>query len=132
MAELKLKVVEKAGRQLELDSAQKAKLSALADSLQAQRSALLPAGHNTRAELQALMSGTTFDRSKATALVDGKLNAVKTQSPAVVAAMGDFYDSLKPAQQTRLREMMDRGEGFGRHGHGERGDHDGHKGRSGD
>jgi periplasmic protein CpxP/Spy len=39
---------------------------------------------------------------------------VQGGSPALIDAMADFYDSLKPEQQTQLREMMDRRRGWHR------------------
>ncbi len=113
-AKMKAKMVEKVGSRLDLDEAQKAKLGVLADKLRAQRNALVGTGTNPRAELQALVAGPTFDRAKAKAFVDAKTGAINTQSPEVIAAMADFYDSLKPEQQAKVREFMaSRGRGWG-------------------
>lgn len=112
IVQLRERFIDKAASRLDLDSAQKARLATLADALQAQRSALMPggaAGKAPRAELQALIAGTSFDRSKAQALVDSKTAAVRDKAPAVVTAMADFYDSLQPAQQQKLREMLAKG-----------------------
>ena len=109
-ARMKARVVEKVGSKLDLDAAQKAKLGVLADKLREQRNALVGSTTNPRAELQALMAGPTFDRSKATALIQDKVTAVNAKSPEVVAAMADFYDSLKPEQQAKVREFMARRE----------------------
>ena len=62
-----------------------------------------------RAEMQALIKGEKFDRAGAQALVDQKANALRTASPEVITAMGDFYDSLKPEQQAKVRAFMERG-----------------------
>jgi Spy/CpxP family protein refolding chaperone len=110
-AKLSERIVNKASRELSLDEAQKAKLGVLADAVKAQRGALLGAT-DPRAEVQALVAGAQFDRSKAQGLIEAKTSAVRDKSPALVAAMGDFYDSLKPEQQQKLREFMARG----RHG----------------
>ncbi len=107
-AKMKAKVIDKVGSRLELDEAQKAKLGVLADKLRAQRNALVGTGSNPRTELQALVAGPTFDRSKAKAFVDAKTGAITAQSPEVIAAMADFYDSLKPEQQAKVRELMGR------------------------
>ena len=106
MAQMKTRLVDRAASKLDLDEAQKAKLGTLADQVQAQRKAFIGNAADPRAELQALMAGATFDRTKASALIEGKVAAVQTQSPAVVAALADFYDSLKPEQQAKLREFM--------------------------
>lgn len=112
MTEMREKVIAKAERELSLDAAQKAKLGLLADALKAQRSALMAGGLQPRAELQALVAGTTFDRARAQALVEAKTGAVRDKAPAVVTAMADFYDSLQPAQQQKLRDLMNRGRGW--------------------
>ena len=109
---LRERVIARAERELSLEPAQKARLVVLADALQAQRSALMAGGAQPRAELQALVAGNTFDRSRAQALVEAKTGAVRDKAPAVVNAMADFYDSLQPAQQQKLRAFMDRGRGW--------------------
>jgi Spy/CpxP family protein refolding chaperone len=107
-AQMKARVVERVGAKLDLDEAQKAKLGVLADKLREQRNALVAGGH-PRDEIRSLVAGPTFDRAKAKALVDAKTGAVAAGSPAVIAAFGDFYDSLRPEQQEKVREFMVRG-----------------------
>ena len=117
-ATMKAKVIERVSSQLDLDAAQKAKLGVLADKLREQRNALVGTTADPRAELQGLVAGNTFDRARASALIQEKLAAVNTKSPELVTAMADFYDSLKPEQQAKLREFMaKRGHGRG-HEHG--------------
>ena len=116
IVQLRERVIDKAASKLDLDTAQKARLATLADALQAQRSALMASGAGAaqpRAELQALIAGTSFDRSKAQALVDSKTAAVRDKAPAVVTAMADFYDSLKPEQQQKLRDLLAKGRRWG-------------------
>lgn len=113
VAQLRERFIGKATRELSLDTAQAQRLAVLADALAAQRAALLAEGGNPRAELQALVSGPQFDRARAQALVDRKTGAVKDKAPAVVHALADFYDSLQPAQQQKLRDFMARGHGHG-------------------
>ena len=115
-AKLRERVIDKVTRELALDEAQKAKLGAVADALKAQRAALLAGTADPRAELQSLVAGTQFDRAKAQALLEAKTGAVRDKSPAVVTALADFYDSLKPEQQQKVREVMARGRRFGWHG----------------
>jgi periplasmic protein CpxP/Spy len=105
-AKMKARFVDKAASKLDLDAAQKAKLGLLADQLRAQRKAFIGDTTDPRAAMQSLVAGTTFDRAKAKALVDAKTNAITTQSPEVIAALADFYDSLKPEQQAKVREFM--------------------------
>ena len=107
-AKAKARMVDRVGSRLELDDVQKAKLGALADQLRAQRQALV-AGTDPRTEIQSLVAGSTFDRAKAKAFVDGKTQAIQTKSPELIAAVGDFYDSLKPEQQQMLVGLIEQG-----------------------
>ena len=113
VAQLRERVMVKATSELSLDSAQAQRLGLLADALAAQRTALMADGAYPRAEMQALVAGAQFDRSRAQALIDRKTGAVKDKAPAVVTAMADFYDSLQPAQQQKLRDFMAKGRGHG-------------------
>ncbi|HSW08255.1 Spy/CpxP family protein refolding chaperone [Aquabacterium sp.] len=115
-AKLRERVIDKASRELQLDDAQRTRLGVLADAVKAQRNALVAGTPNPRADLQALVAGAQFDRAKAQALIEGKTSAVREHSPVLVTAFGDFYDSLRPEQQQKLREFMARGR-HGRHGH---------------
>lgn len=112
-ARVKTRIVERIGDRLELDAAQRAKLGVLADRLHEQRKAIAGPSGNPRAELLGLVAGPSFDRAKAQALVEGKTQAIGAASPLVIAALGDFYDSLTPEQQALVREFMER---RGRHG----------------
>ena len=113
---MRTRMLERAGKELNLDDAQKARLATLADKLGEQRKALMPQGSDPRVEMQALVSGAKFDREKALAFVDTKTGAVKAKSPEVIAAAADFYDSLKPEQQLKVREFMAKRRGWGHRG----------------
>ena len=69
-AAMKARVVDKVAQRLDLDAAQKAKLGLLADKLREQRKALVGTATDPRAELQSLLAGATFDRAKASALIE--------------------------------------------------------------
>ncbi len=113
-AEWREKMVERAGRKLDLDAAQQAKLGMLASALETQRKAMVAKGGEPHAELKLMLAGPQFDRSRALAMVDAKTVALREGSPALVTAAADFYDSLKPEQQQKLRGLLEhRG---GRHG----------------
>jgi len=103
----KTRIVDKLGDKLELNADKKAKLAVLLDRVQEQRAALHRSGQ-LHGEIQALVKDNTFDRWHAQDLVNNELNAVREKSPAVIAALGDFYDSLTPAQQQRVREHLQR------------------------
>lgn len=120
-APLQGRVLERAARKLDLDAAQKDKLAALADRVRESRNAMVSASANPRDELSAAIAGRTFDRDRVAALVQSQLGAANKESPALITAAADFYDSLRPAQQVELRALLERG---GRHGGQGRGGRD--------
>jgi protein CpxP len=107
-AEFRGKMVERVSSKLDLDAAQKQKLTVLGDKLHEQRIAMMGAAKDPRADIKALVAGDKFDKARAQALVTEKTAAVTGKSPEVIAAMADFYDSLNPAQQQKVREFMDK------------------------
>ena len=111
----KTHAVERIAGRMDLDAAQRAQLDTLADALLVQRKALL-AGTEPRAALQGLVAGPSFDRAGAEALLMAKTDALRAGAPAVIAAFGDFYDSLNPEQQARLRERLAQGRDHGHRG----------------
>lgn len=112
VAEMRGKVIDKITDKLELTAPQKQKLGVLADEMIASRKAIKGGSTDPRADLQALIAGDKFDRTQAQALLDQKTQAVQASGPKVLAAFGDFYDSLTPAQQKQLRDKL------GQRGHG--------------
>ena len=110
-AEMRERMVDRVSSKLDLDAAQKAKLNTLADRLHAQRTAVVGTAADPRAQVQALVSGDKFDRVRAQALVDEKTRALQQGSPETIAALADFYDSLNPAQQQKVRDFMQRRRG---------------------
>ncbi|WP_367849289.1 Spy/CpxP family protein refolding chaperone [Rhodoferax sp. WC2427] len=115
-AEFRVKMVEKVGKKLDLNDAQKQLLVALSDALQAQRKALVGSSTDPRADIQALVAGAQFDRAKALALAEEKTKALQSQSPQVITAAANFYDALNPAQQQQVRDFMQHRGGWFRHG----------------
>lgn len=112
MAEVRGKVVERISSKLDLNEAQKLKLNALADKMEAQRTAFVGTTADPRAEVQALVAGAKFDRARAQTLLDEKTRALQANSPEVISALADFYDSLNTDQQQKVREMMQRRKGW--------------------
>jgi Spy/CpxP family protein refolding chaperone len=108
----KVRMVDRIGSRMDLDADQKTKLTVLADRMVEQRAALM-AGADPRQAMRDLVAGPSFDRSGAEALLIAKTDAVRQGAPAMIAAFGDLYDSLRPEQQQELRDLMEKG----RHGH---------------
>lgn len=110
-AKMRDRMVERGTTELKLDAPQKQRLVTLLDKVHAQRQAMMGAngGKPPREQFQALLSGTRFDRAGAQALVDGKTASVKSASPELIAAFGDFFDGLNADQQTQVREYLAKG-----------------------
>jgi periplasmic protein CpxP/Spy len=102
------RLLERAGKELQLDDTQKQRLGTVFDKLREQRAALVGSTPNPRAELGALVSGERFDKARALALVDEKTNAMRSASPQTIDALAAFYDGLKPEQQQKLRDFMNK------------------------
>jgi Spy/CpxP family protein refolding chaperone len=100
------RMLERAGKELQLDDAQKQRLGTLFDKMHDQRSALVGSTTNPRAEMATLIAGDKFDRARAQSLVEEKTGAIRAKSPEVIAALADFYDALKPEQQQKVREYL--------------------------
>lgn len=105
-AKMQARAVDWVTRELSLDEAQKARLVVLADRLREQRATLMGGSADPRAQMNALVAGPTFDRAQAQALVEAKTQTVARMSPALIGALADFYDSLRPEQQAKVREVM--------------------------
>jgi len=106
-AEFRKRAVDRVASRLDLNADQKARLDTLAAKLHEQGQALR-GGTDPRTEVRSLIAGEKFDREKAQAFVGGKMAVVNAKSPEVIAAFGDFYDSLSPAQQAKVRDFLDR------------------------
>jgi periplasmic protein CpxP/Spy len=100
------RMLDRVGKELDLDSTQKQSLATLAEKLRAHRNAIKGTTTDPRTEAQALISGAKFDRDRARNLIETKTAAVRESSPDTVAAAADFFDSLKPEQQQRVREFL--------------------------
>lgn len=113
ITEVRGKAIDKIGSKLELNAEQKQKLGVLADEMIASRKAFRGEAPDPRTELKALVAGDQFDRTKAQALLDQKMQVMQGSAPKVLSAFGDFYDSLNPEQQKQVRERMEkRGHGW--------------------
>ena len=107
-AQMREKMIDRLAGKLDLNADQKQRLGVLGDKLHAQRVALMGQGGDPRAEMRALVAGDKFDAARAQALINEKTTAVQAGSPEVIAALADFYNSLNPAQQQKVRDFMDR------------------------
>ena len=129
MAQHEAMMLAHIGKRLNLDANQAAKLKALGDLMVADHAP--QAGTDPRAAMTALIAGNTFDRAGAQQLVNKHVTKIQADSPALINAAGDFFDSLNATQQAQVREFAAKhpggpfGFGFGP------GHHEGHHGPHG-
>jgi periplasmic protein CpxP/Spy len=125
MAQMRERMTDRISKELALDATQKQYLVALGAQMEAQRKAMSGGQPGAmREQMQALIAGNQFDVAKAQTLVNEKTEAIRLQSPQVISAAATFFNSLKPEQQQKVREFMNRRGGMGM-GHGPEGGHRG-------
>lgn len=100
-------VVSYVSEELKLDAAQSDKLIALKDQL-------LDTGKQMRSEMQplhgdisSLIGADTFDQVKALELINSKTALMNQNAPDVLAAMGNFLDSLNAEQKAEVMEFIE-------------------------
>lgn len=98
--------IEKLGKELNLNEAQTAKLNAVTETLRKGRDSLRAKHDEKHKEMLALLDQPKLDRQRALGLVQQTTRGINEHAPEMIAAMGDFYDSLAPAQQQKLREEV--------------------------
>ncbi|MCF8211572.1 MAG: Spy/CpxP family protein refolding chaperone [Rhodoferax sp.] len=101
------KMVDRVAGRLDLNDDQKKRLGVLGDKLYEQRTALMGASKDPRADIKALVAGDKLDVARAQALVNEKTALLQTRSPEVLAALADFYNSLNATQQQKVRDFLD-------------------------
>lgn len=106
MAKYRGKMIDRVASKLELNEDQKKRLNGVADKFHEQRAAMMAQGKEPRAELKLLIAGEKFDRTRAQTLVTEKTTSVQGKSPEMIAAIADFYDSLSPVQQQKVRDYL--------------------------
>lgn len=130
MAQMRERMTDRISKELALDATQKQYLVALGAQMEAQRKAMSGGQPGSMHEqVKALIAGNQFDVAKAQTLVNEKTEAIRLQSPQVISAAATFFNSLKPEQQQKVREFMNRRGGPGMMGHGPEGGHEGHRGQ---
>jgi protein CpxP len=112
------------GKKLNLDATQAAKLKVVGDLFMAQHTPPAAGAADPHAAAKALIAGNTFDRAGATQLMNQHIAKMQANGPAMINAIGDFYDSLDATQQQQVRDLAARHHGFfGLGGMGPGGEH---------
>ena len=115
-ARFRAKMVERVGKELELTEPQKQRLVVLGERLRDQRVALIGKTIDPRADARSLLAGAQFDKARAQAILDEKTAAIRGKSPEVITAAAEYFDSLSPAQQQKVRDFLEGRRGWFSHG----------------
>lgn len=97
---------ERVSHKLELDDNQKAKLQGFTENLRTLRDDWSEGRSQVRDHVEDLLTAPSLDRDRVTALLDERHQTMTEREAALVNAFGDFSDSLKPEQRTRLAELI--------------------------
>lgn len=109
----------KISKKLELSAEQKTKLDAVTREFLATRKEMKNKKEVTRKTLGDLLNQPKLDQDKVMSVYKDHVNSMNTHAPRIVAALGGFWDSLTPEQQTKIREKMEKHfKHRGRWGHG--------------
>ena len=54
-----------------------------------------------------MLQQPTLDRNKANEIVSYHVDTINTRAPAIIDAIGNFYDSLDNEQRAELRELIE-------------------------
>jgi Spy/CpxP family protein refolding chaperone len=98
--------VENVAKELALNETQTAKLVALKDVVLIARETLRTGREQKQVALLALLDKPAIDRQHAQGLWRQSMRDFDDQATALIATFSDFYDSLTPAQQQKVREAI--------------------------
>ena len=99
-------IVEKISDKLDLNDMQKAKLDVVKTEMIKLRKQFDGDKEATHKQMLEVVSKPTLDRDALLNMIRARTEVVSTNSPQIVAALGDFYDSLNPNQQEQVRKKM--------------------------
>ena len=100
-------VVDKVSKELELNDSQRIKLVEVKDQFIAARKSMRSDREEARKEVLAMLKQPTLDREKMNAMINQKMATINTRSPAIVDAIGNFFDSLDDSQRAELSEFIE-------------------------
>ena len=97
-------IQQKITQRLELNAVQQEKLAEVADVMKSKREMR----REHRKDRPQLVKDGKFDRVAAQQMADRRIATMQEHTPKMIAAVGDFYDSLSPEQQAELGQMRAR------------------------
>ena len=95
-------------KKLDLNEEQKAKLDVLKEQVLAAKSEMKSSREKDLSTVQELLSQPKFDQQRAQGVINGHIQNLSTRSPEIVAALGEFWDSLNPDQQAKVKTKLEK------------------------
>lgn len=105
--EIKAKhIISYVTEELDLDTDQRQKLVTLTNQMIQTRKILRNEMRPLHGDIMALISADTFDQNQAMEILTSKTTLMNQQAPDILAALGEFLDSLNSEQKTEVIEFM--------------------------
>ena len=101
------RMVQKITEELALTEVQQTSLSEVKDSFLEMRKTMQNNREQTKTDIQTMLSQPVLDRDMANAIVNQHVDTIHSGSPAIINAIGDFYDSLDDTQRAEIREFVE-------------------------
>lgn len=105
------RMIERVSDALVLDANQKQRLTVLSQKWHAFQEAERASSHDKdpRQAMLGLLAGDHLDQKGAQAWVEQRTQTLRSQSPELIKAAADFFDSLRPEQQQKVRKFIAHG-----------------------
>ena len=98
--------VSKITRKLDLNDTQVTRLDRLKSEILSAGRAFREGHEKSHDDLLALLEAPALDQPKLVSMIMSGTTMVDNRAPAVIAALGEFYDSLDAQQQGQVREHL--------------------------
>lgn len=109
-------ISERVTQKLDLDEAQTAYFTDLAEIISGVMQEVRPSRQQRSEEFMQLLQEPSFDQARALALVQKRTRLIDEKAPEVIARLAIFMDSLTPQQRQQVQEFIEHR--HGRHKHG--------------
>ena len=101
------KMMQKITEELSLTETQQDNLSAVKDTFLEMRKTMQSNREQTKSDMQVMLKQPVLDRNMANSIVNQHVETVHSGSPAIIDAIGDFYDSLDDTQRAEIKEFIE-------------------------
>ena len=101
------RMIQKITEELALTEMQQSNLSEVKDRFLEMRKTMQSNRVQTKTDIQLMLKKPTLDRDMANSIVNQHIETIHSGSPAIISAIGDFYDSLDDTQRAEIRAFVE-------------------------